>query len=64
MSVACGNWNSQELPANQSVLASSTTSRALMQAHLRGSHMERELIAISSPVLFWGQAEKGKRPGN
>lgn len=56
MSVACGYWNSQELPANQSVLASSTTSRAIKQAHLSGSHMERELIAISSPVLFLGQA--------
>lgn len=61
VSVACDNWNSQELPANQSVLAFSTTSRAWKQAHLSGSHMERELIAISSPVLFLGQAEKGKK---
>lgn len=60
MSIACGNWNSQELSTNQSVLAFSTTSRALKQAHLSGSQMERELIAISSPILFVGQTEKGK----
>lgn len=63
-SIACGYWNSQELPANQSVLVSSTTSRAIKQAHLSGSHLERELIPISSPALFLGQAERGERPGN
>lgn len=54
VSVACGNWNSQELPANQSVLAASTTSRALKQAHL--SRGNWSLFPLQS--CFWDKQKK------